>query len=117
MSSASTDIGSPTPQMSSRPMASRTAGCTWSHQKDQNAVPLLRNIGEGEAGALQEAVPDMDVIGNPAHRQRIETAPARLAVEQHGHLDGVGIEQVQDRAEHALEVGEPVLVSPSGDPG
>ena len=27
----------PTPQMSSRPVARRTAGWTWSHQNDQNA--------------------------------------------------------------------------------
>ena len=100
--------------MSSRPRALRTAGCTWSHQKDQNASHSLRDVGEGEAGALQEAVPDMDVVGRPAHRQRIEAAPAGLAVEQGGHVDGVGIEQVQDRAEGVLEVDEPVVVSPAG---
>ncbi len=58
----------------------------------------------------------MDVVGKPAHRQRIETALAGLAVEQGGYFDRVGIEQVQDRGEDALEVDEPVLVSPLGDP-
>ena len=57
----------------------------------------------------------MDVVGIPAHRQRIEAASAGLAIEQGGHLDGVGIEQVQDRAEDAREVDQPVLISPPGD--
>ena len=41
MSPAAADMGSPTPQMSSRPSALRTAGCTRSHQKDQNASHCL----------------------------------------------------------------------------
>ena len=57
----------------------------------------------------------MDVVGIPAHREGIEAASARLAVEQGGHFDGVGIEQVEDRGEGALEFDQPVLVSPPSD--
>ena len=55
----------------------------------------------------------MDVIGNPAHRQRIQIAPARFAVEQGGDLDRVGIEQVQDRAKDARQVDELAVISPA----
>jgi hypothetical protein len=41
VSLASTDIGSATPQMSSRPSALRAAGWTLSHQNDQNASHSL----------------------------------------------------------------------------
>jgi hypothetical protein len=58
----------------------------------------------------------VDVIGTPPCRQGIETALAGLAVEQGGGVDRVGIEQVQKRADGALELGEPVLVGPPGDP-
>jgi hypothetical protein len=58
----------------------------------------------------------MKVIRTPAHRQCIQATPARPAVEQHGRLDGVGIEQVQDRAKGGLEVHKLALVSPLGDP-
>ena len=58
----------------------------------------------------------MDVVGIPAHRQGVETAAARLAVEQGGRVDGVGIEQVEDRGEDAREVDQPVLVSPLSHP-
>ena len=58
----------------------------------------------------------MDVVGISAHRQGIKAASARLAVEQGGHFDGVGVEKVQDGGEDALEVDEPVLISPLGGP-
>jgi hypothetical protein len=58
----------------------------------------------------------MDVVGNPAHRQRIQSASTRLAVKQGGDVEGVGIEQIQHLAKIALKLGKPVLVSPSGDP-
>jgi hypothetical protein len=54
----------------------------------------------------------MDVVGDPGYRQGVQAALARLAVEESGNLDGIRIEQVQDRAERALEVDEPVVVSP-----
>jgi hypothetical protein len=57
----------------------------------------------------------MEMVGGPTHRQSVEAAPARAAVDQRRYFDGVGIEQVSDRAEHALEVDEPVVISPAGD--
>ena len=66
------DMESPTPQMSSRPVARRTAGCTSSHQNDQNASHSLGNVLKGEARLLEEALPDVDVVGRAAHRQPVE---------------------------------------------
>jgi hypothetical protein len=77
---------------------------------------LFRDVGEGEAGALKKAPPDMNVIGRSGHRQSIEAAPPLLAGEQGGYIDGIGIEQVQDRADSVLELDEPVVVSPLSGP-
>jgi hypothetical protein len=46
----------------------------------------------------------------------MNAAPPRPAVEQHGRLDGIGVEQIQDWAKGALKVGQLVLVSPPGGP-
>src|SRR6476620_5999994 len=109
-------MGSPTPQMSSRPIAFAHGGLHLVAPERPERLPVLGNVSEREAGPLQEAVPDMDVVGIPAHRQGIEAASARVAVEQGGRVEGVGIEQAQYRAESALEVDQPVLVSPLSDP-
>ena len=69
---APADMASPMPQMSSRPVALRTAGCTWSHQNDQNASHSFGMSFEGEARVLQEALPDVEVVGRAAHRQRVQ---------------------------------------------
>jgi hypothetical protein len=54
----------------------------------------------------------VEVVGTSAHRQGIEPAPARPAVEQGGRVDGVGIEQVEDGAYGSLKVGKSVVVRP-----
>jgi hypothetical protein len=97
--------------MSSRPRASN-GRLDLVAPEGPEGVPLLRNIREGEARTLQKAVPDMNMDGTPAHWQPVQATPARPAVELHGRLDSVGIEQVQDWAKGGLEVGELVFVSP-----
>jgi hypothetical protein len=58
----------------------------------------------------------MDVVGRPADRQSIEAPAAGLAVDLCGHVERVGIEQVEDGTQRVTEVDELVVVSPPGHP-
>jgi hypothetical protein len=84
------DIGIATPQTSSRPRALLHAVAP----EGPEGAPLFWDVGEAEGREPQEAIPDMDVIGTPGHREGAKTAPAGLAVEQGGCLDDVGVEHL-----------------------
>ena len=72
MSLSVIDIGSAAPQMSSRLRALRPAGCTWSHQNDQNASHSRGTVGDREARFLQKARPDVHVIDLAPKRQPVQ---------------------------------------------
>ena len=83
VSNASADMGRPMPQMSSRPVARRTAGCTSSHQNDQNASHSRGMSASLKPALLQQALPDVEVVGRAAHRQPVQGLLAGPCVEQH----------------------------------
>ena len=76
-------------------------------------VPLFRDVREREAGALEQALPDVDVVGREPHGQQVEATPAGRPVEQGDALERIRIEQVGKVADGVGEVDEPTLVGPS----
>ena len=108
VSSASTDMGRPTPQMSSRPSARRTAGWTWSHQNDQNASHSL-GMSSSEKPACSSRLFQTWTWLVCAHRQRVQGPLSGPGVEQHGPVERVRIEQVREVADGVREVNQPIL--------
>ena len=76
-------------------------------------VPLFRDVREREARALEQALPDVDVVGRQAHRQQVEATPAGRPVQQGDALQRTRIEQVRKVADSVGEVHEPTLVGPT----
>lgn len=103
-------MGRPTPQMSSR-LAERRLDLV--APKGPEGVPLFRYVGEGEAGALEQALPDVDVVGREAHRRQVQATPAGGSVEQGGASERVPVEQVRIVTDGVQEVDKPTLVGPS----
>jgi hypothetical protein len=79
------------------------------------SVPLLRNVGETESRAFQQAFPDVNVVGRTAHRQPVKGFLPRACVEPHGPAEHVRIEQVGKVADGVREIHEPVVGGPWSD--
>ena len=114
VSPAATDMGRPTPQTSSRPVALRTAGWTLSHQKDQNGSHSFGTSASVRPARSSRLFQTWTWLVIAPHRQRVEAAPARGRVEQGGAVERVLVELGRQGAERVREVDEPALVGPLG---
>jgi hypothetical protein len=63
-------------------------------------------------GLLEQAAPDVQVVGVEAYGQRIEGASAGGRVEQGSVRERIPVEQVCERPDHVREVDEPVVICP-----
>ncbi len=77
------------------------------------SVPLFGDVLEREPCLLEEALPDVDVVGRAAHRQRVQRPLPGLPVEQRQPGERVRIEQVREVADGVGEVHEPIVKCPS----
>jgi hypothetical protein len=106
-SAASTDIGSPMLQMSSRPVAWTTADSTSSYHDNQNASHLLGMSCSVKPRLLQEALSDVDMVDRTTDRQPVQRLLLGLRVAP-GSLKRVRIEQVREGADRVRAVHEPI---------
>ena len=112
----STDVDSPTPQISSRPVTLRTAGWTWSHQNDQYVSHSLGMSSTVKPVCSSKLVQTWMWLWSG--RSAVRRGPAsRAAVEQHGCLEHVGIVHAREWADSFGEIDEPIVVCPWGDLG
>ena len=101
--------------MSSRPVARRTAGCTWSHQNDQNASHSLGMSSSVNPACSSRLFQTWTWLVDAAHRQRVQRPLPGLRVEQHPPGERVRIEQVREVADSVREVHEPIVEGPFPD--
>jgi hypothetical protein len=100
------------PHMSSRPNTLRTRRLDLVAPERPERFPLLGNAVEREARALQQALPDVDVVADLAHRQAVEGLLPGACVEQHGPVELMWIEQIREVANGVGEIHQPILEGP-----
>jgi hypothetical protein len=79
------------------------------------SVPFIRNVPESEPRLLQEALPDVNVVGHAAHRQPVQGFLPGASVEPPFPAEHVRIEHVGKVADGVREIHEPVVEGPWSD--
>ena len=97
------------------PVALRTAGCTWSHQNDQNASHSLRDVVEREARRSSRLFQTWRwLVARPIGSPYRALCPVFALSSMHPG-ERVRIEQVREVADGVREVHEPILEGPLAD--
>ena len=76
-------------------------------------VPGAGHVVEAEAGLLDHALPDVDVLDLLRHRDGVDRALAGLPVEQGHRLHGGRQQVLLDRLDHVRDVREHAVVGPA----
>ena len=95
------------------PVARRTAGCTWSHQNDQKASHSFGMSARVKPALLQQALPDVDVVGCAAHRQRVQgLLPSPRLSKHRTSASASGSNRSEKVADSVRKVHEPIVEGP-----
>jgi hypothetical protein len=83
--------------------------------KRPECLPLARDVGDGKARLVQQALPKVDLVDLATDRQAIHGCVARLRVAPRHPGERVRIEQAREGSDYLREIGQPVGIGPGAD--